>query len=341
MSQKSTGVLKVSATFDAQFELAFLPDPNNILIVNNTMPIGLTVDEGGFTVIITPSGEQFRVLPAPANPEALGQALGANSHVQVTADGSVFFDYDINEDSGRRRGRARQVSTFQAFVEPAPEAFLCMAFCGAIPPEQLAPEFIPVPGQAAPEGCVCDPSLFPPNLQPGLQFPPTRRLNSFLPAGNQHKAKFVYPDGRAQTINPALLEPETFKHIGESYEGVDRVVRNANGTFSVKVAHQTYLIRPAFDVQVLENLNQQEDSRIEVDGDRFEFHVPFEVQSTDTRRRGRARQTVVFQPSIEFIPEEFCSFDWLPERRICQFGEQFCEEGLPGDWRCELNLEAF
>ncbi len=339
LSQKSTGILKVSATFDSRFEMAFVPDPNNIIVVNDTTPIGLAVDEGGFTIVITPSGESFRVLPAPANPEAFPQALGADSNTQVTADGSVFFDY---ADSTRRRGRARQVATFQSFVEPAPDAFICMAFCGIIPPEQLAPEYIPTPDTPQPEGCLCDPALFPPELQPGMYMPPPgRRIDSFLPTDNQNKATFVYPDGRAQTLNPALLEPDEFKSIGEQYEGVEKVVRNANGTFTATAAGRKYLLKPVFDVQVNDNVSNSDDTSIQINNEVLEFHVPFDTQTNDARRRGRARQVVVFQPVVEFIPEEFCSLELIPERRICQFGEQFCEELLPGDWRCELNLEAF
>ncbi len=205
-----------------------------------------------------------------------------------------------------------------------------MAFCGIISPEQLAPE-----------GCVCDPLLFPPTLQPGLHFsPPGRRINSVLPTDNQHKATFVYPDGRAQVVNPAVLEPDEFQALGEGYEGVEKVVRNANGTFTTIAAGQKYLVKPQFDVQVLDNVDNIDSSQIGVNNDILEFHVPFEGQSSDTRRRGRARQVMVFQPVVEFIPEEFCSLELVFERRICQFGEQFCEELLPGDWRCELSVDA-
>ncbi len=332
IDQNEFGILRLTSDTDPNFLMAFLPDPGNMIVVNQSMPVGVNLDPGGFFLIVTPSGEQFRVLPAPANPVQLAQSLGTDSQVQITEDGSVYLEFGTEDDTpARRRGRARQVSSFQAFVEPAPDAFICMAACGVIPPEQLAPEYI---GIFPPPGCVCDPAFFPP--APGMHAPPFRRIDSRLPLDNSQKQRLVYPDGRSQLMNPAFTEPDEFRSIGLQFEGVDNLVRNSNGTFSALAAGRTYLVKPEYNLESFElpddpNLS----SEILVDDNAvLKYQTPFNLVDNPVRRRGRARQVLSFQPSIEFIPEEFCFFN--EQGRVCDFGGQICIEGFPGEWQCRL-----
>ncbi len=329
LNQDEFGILNLSADNDPNFRMAFIPDPNNILTVDKaTIEVGVRIGEGGFIYVITPDGQQFRILPAPANPVALAQVMGADSQLEITEDGGVYLEF-TSEDVNRRRGRARQVTNFQAFVEPAPDAFYCMAACGVIPPEQLPPELINLP---PPPGCICDPAFFPP--APGFHQPSFRRIDSSLPLDNSVKARLVYPDGSSQLLDAAFIEPDIFAELGLLFEGVERVTRNANGSFEVIAAGQTYLVRPQYGLDSVEVPDSPDLAPvIGLNNGVLEYQVPFNLVDNTARRRGRARQVLNFQPSIEFIPEEFCHFEG--GIRVCDFGGQRCTEFRPGDWQCQ------
>ncbi len=339
LSQNTSGIMQLKTDANSQFQMAFVPDPNTITIVDPDATPGLTVDKGGFPLLTTDSGMQFRVLPSPNDPEGLASVMGTDSRIDVTEDSSVFMEY---ADSTRRSGRARRVMTFQSFVEPAPAAFYCMAHCGVIPQEQIAADLIPQLPDLISADCSCDASNFPANAAPGLYVntPTQRRIGIGFPRDTREKSNFVYSDGTSQIVNPAFLEPDYFVQLLSAFDGIEATY-NSNGTFTVIIAGSKYIVRPNFDVEVQDSGDSTpENPELQVNNDVFQYVVPYEDDTDSSTRRGRARQTVVSTPTIESIPDEFCSSELIVGRYICQFGEQYCEETSSGEWTCELSLDA-
>ncbi|MCP4696099.1 MAG: hypothetical protein GY862_04520, partial [Gammaproteobacteria bacterium] len=72
LSQQPNGILLVKGTGQyAGAEYAFIPDVGNIVQAGEEIPVGLSVQEGGWYVLTVPGGQQFIMVPAPKDPADL------------------------------------------------------------------------------------------------------------------------------------------------------------------------------------------------------------------------------------------------------------------------------
>ena len=289
MSQSDNSILNVQSKSDANISLAFVPDPDNMFQLSDSIDVGLYRDEGGFFTVVTSNGQSYKVLPAPANPEALPAIFGENSQISFSKEGSVFYE----TEEIRRAGRSRRVLVFDPVVEPVPEEFqICFDRLNDPNPPPLSPE----------QAFLCE----------GIG---TLVLPNGRRAG-QDEAKVIYPDGRSQKISPAFLEANGFASLGEKISGVESIRLNANGTFVVNYLGQSYLLAPRFDVDSIVDHLAKAEIKIE---NSVQYHVPF-TEKTNTRRAGRSRRVLVFDPVIEPLPEDMCE-EIYPGQFRCDFGD--------------------
>ncbi|MDM8557479.1 hypothetical protein [Candidatus Parabeggiatoa sp. HSG14] len=281
--QDDKGIMNVKNPEQSKsVQFSVIPDVDNITQVDKTTnPPGLSVGEGGFYQITTPNALEVQFIPAP-KPVALSETL-EGGEVSLGKDGDVLMEIP---ESTRQRGRARMVAIFSPIIEPAPEDL-----CVEITPDEI----------------VCDFDNAPAHLHPGFHLPDefrTRRVE---------KAKVVYQDGTSQTAYPTLLYPDIFIKTAFQFEGVEKVIFNANGTFYVQYQGLHFLITPNFKVTDQElpegetvapsiALNPDSTLTYTVTTDSKEKVI----QETQTRQRGRARQVLSFRPLIELAPDDLC-----------------------------------
>lgn len=291
LSQNEYGILLVEGTDElAGIKYTFIPDANNVIQVDtNKTPVGLTNRNGGFSYITMPTGQQFRVISAPQNPVALSETLG-NGEVVLGELGDVLMELA----SQSRRGGARMVAIFDPFIEPAPEEWCVEMESGET---------------------ICDFDNAPEHLRPGIHFPRAR-------AGKLEQAKVVYSDGTAQVIRPTLLYPDTFIKQGLQYEGVDKLVFNANGTFYVSYQAKPFLIVPNFEVEtkLLDEEQPYTPNIVNNNDGTLTYTIAVESQEQSLRRdrQGRAREVLIFDPFIYPVPEEWC-VEMSSGEIICDF----------------------
>ena len=115
LSQNEAGILLVEGTGElAGIVYSFIPDADNAIQVDtNRIPIGLSVNAGGFYTITTPEGLQYGVIPASKDPVAMKKSLGA-SDLSIGKRGDVVVEFAVQT----RRGGSRQVVIMDPFVEP-------------------------------------------------------------------------------------------------------------------------------------------------------------------------------------------------------------------------------
>ncbi len=293
MTQSEAGILTVKDENNADISFAFVPDPDAMFQIDGPIRVGLEKDEGGFYSIITADGQRYRVMPAPADPEAFANLLGADAEIHINADGSVFYEIP-DPDSRRRAGRSRRVLVFDPVVEPVPPEFqVCW--------DRLAhPENFRHLDAATVAMC---------ESLGNIRLPNSRRADNVDPYVR-------YPDGRSQKITPAFLEAKQFIELGERFEGVEDIRQNANGTFVVRFLGEDYVIAPRFDVD--EQTNTRQTPEIVVTDTAVTYQVPFDSK-TNTRRAGRSRRVLVFDPVIEPMPGDMCR-ETSPGHFRCDFG---------------------
>ncbi|MDM8560654.1 hypothetical protein [Candidatus Parabeggiatoa sp. HSG14] len=327
---EETGILWVEGTGDAEgVKYTFIPDIDNVIQVDgDKIPIGLAVTEGGFYTITTPDEKQYKVIPAPQDPIALSEMLGGGE-VVVGKRGDVLMEI---KTSTRQRGKARQVVIFDPLIELAPDDL-----CVEIEPEETESEEI------EPE-VVCDFDNAPDAMKPGLHLSSgkTRKLE---------KAKVVYPDGTSQTIMPTLLSPDVFTEVGLKFEGVEKIIFNSNGVFYVLHKGNGYLVMPNFKVETqpsIEETSEEEETvspSIVINGGEnlsLTYTIPYESQEeVRTRKRGKAREVLIFEPLIELAPDDLCVEIMPEEGEEGIEGEIICDfDNLPESLKQEASLES-
>ncbi|MCK5878039.1 MAG: hypothetical protein KAG43_10415, partial [Candidatus Marithrix sp.] len=287
LSQSDTGILNVKGIGDATGKLyTFIPDAENVIQVDtDEIPIGLSVGAGGFYTITTPEGQQYKVIPAPKDPEALSETIGGE--VEVGKSGDVLMQLSDKV----RSARSFEVVIFDPFVEPAPDSW-CI--------------FDDITGES-----MCDFDNAPVNMQPGIHFP-SNRAKLKLP-----KAKVVYEDGSSQSFSPTVYSPETFLEEGGKYPGVEKIAFNMNGTFYILHESREYIAVPNFNVQTDSKISA---TKIELNKQGgIIYSVPVE---TPNKTRRDSRMMLMFDLFIEPAPESwcinndgvvFCDFDNMPE----------------------------
>jgi len=116
LSQNEQGILSVKGV--NQFEgvkHAFMPDSNNAIQVDtDKIPLGLSTGAGGFSLVTTPEGLQYRVIPAPQDPSSLSESLGGGE-VVVGEQGDVMMKLSPNAQSDN----TVQVVIMESLVESA------------------------------------------------------------------------------------------------------------------------------------------------------------------------------------------------------------------------------
>ena len=67
-----------------------------------------------------------------------------------------------------------------------------------------------------------------------------------LTSNSEGNFLMVYPDGTAQKIYPAILNPQEFERIAKTITGIETVINNADGSATVTYAGNPYKIIPTF-----------------------------------------------------------------------------------------------
>jgi len=283
LTQDEEGILQVKGNEEVgNISFAFIPDMDNVvrLAQGEEVKVGLSVDTSGFFHLTLPDGIQFQVTPAPQHYQQLNQVTAASALYQGNR-GEIMLSF--GDTTTRRRGSARAVGMFDPLIEP--------------PPGQLCVQ--------SASGSHCDFSNAPAAMRPGVHVASRRRASA-----ESEKAYIVYPDGSSQVVRPTVLDPDTFALAARQIDGVETVKLLVDGTLLMVRQGIPYRIVPNFQVTSQE---AEPDAQAQVttnpDGS-LRYSLPWnepEAQpSQSTRRRGAARETLVFTPAIEPIPSSAC-----------------------------------
>ncbi len=281
MSQDEQGILQIRGTGDYEgVNFAFVPDSNEMVQVDQEVPVGLTVEEGGFYTMTTPDSKQFKITPSTKDPVGLSNVLEGGA-VILGKRGDTFMEIP---DGMRAPGEAREVAMFDPLIEPAPDEF-CEEIAGKT---------------------VCDFEDAPADQQPGLRRIPANGSRTREVPGK----KMVYADGTSQVIHPTFLSPDTVQEIGTGLDGVERVTFNANGSFVVVHEGKKYLVTPTFGTKSrsLAPAEEIEPSLALTGGDHITYTITLDrpaTTATGTRqtRAGEAREVLEMDSLIEPVAD--------------------------------------
>ncbi|MCP4702457.1 MAG: hypothetical protein GY862_37200, partial [Gammaproteobacteria bacterium] len=223
LSQQPNGILLVkgSGIYEG-IAFSFLPDTQNIVQVGEEIPVGLSVNEGGWYVMTTPDSRQFTMIPAPHDPACLLVQIEAGGKVELGAAGDVLLSYP---QQTRQASFVYMAVIFDPFIEPAPAGICTEISFGNIQ---------------------CDWNSIPPYRQPGIH-----AFSPFLRAARsgEQTSLAVCEDGTAQIISPTVPEPRRFMEALPAFAGVEKAVFNVDGTFSMRFEGRDHRLLPDFDVQ--------------------------------------------------------------------------------------------
>jgi len=287
MSQDEQGILQIRGTGDSEgVNFAFIPDAGEMIQVDQEIPVGLEIIEGGFFRMTTPDSQQFKIIPSPRDPAGLSKALGGGA-VIIGKRGDVFMEMP----SGTRQADgAREVAMFDPLIESAPTDF-CQEIAGET---------------------VCDFDQAPPESQPGIRtIPATGSRVRDVPS-----KKIVYPNGTAQIIRPTVLSPDTLVNLGYTFSNVENVQFNAKGTFIVTHQGNKYLITPNFGPKsraVGKEEKIEPSAQLDSTTGKLTYTItldekPVAPTATKSRpvRQDGAREVLEFDSLIEPVPEDSC-----------------------------------
>jgi hypothetical protein len=293
LSQNDTGTFVVedsrSSRNSQSVKYTFIPDASNTFQVDtDEVPVGVSVNSGGFYTVTNHDGIQYKVIPAPQDTVALSDTLDYGD-VAIGQRGDVMVEIPTTMRHGCG---PKQVLIFEPFVEPAPREYC-------------------VEGEAE---TFCNFKNAPEHLQPGLHLPTGYKRTR---AGE--KAKLVYSDGTAQTVRPTVLSPDSFIKEAFKFEGVERILFNADGTFYAFYQGISLLVRPTFDMKS-KYVGDDETITPSItrnDQGGLTYSIPVDYEQTRTRRGG-ARQILIFDLFIEPAPEELC-IELETGEIVCEF----------------------
>jgi hypothetical protein len=149
-------------------------------------------------------------------------------------------------------------------------------------------------------------------MQPGLHLPTDNKRS----ARAGEKARVVYPDGTAQTVLPTVLSPDIFIQEAMKFEGMERIIFNADGTFYTFYQGNSLLVRTNFDVKT-ETIEDETIAASITPNDKGVLTYSIPINEPTQTRRGGARQILIFDMFIEPAPEDLCV--------ELDTGETFCE----------------
>lgn len=261
VSQQQYGILHTSVAGDPanpqqRHKFAFMTDPNNLFILDETALRGLQLNEQGQYVLITPDGKQIPIIPMTKDPVDLLNVLGKGATVDIRPTGEVLLRY-LPAQRTRDGEEVQSVSTFDPFVESASEDVCTTDAAGET---------------------VCDWSTADDSMQPGVR------------AARQVRAtekRVIYSDGTSQKIHPAVLSPETLVQVAQKMAGVEKIIFRMDGTFALTYRGEKLLLTPEFSTQVQaipDGKELQPSLVLQSDGTLL-YQVPYQRQLFTTRLR--------------------------------------------------------
>ncbi|MFK5970832.1 MAG: hypothetical protein QM487_12040, partial [Candidatus Marithrix sp.] len=120
------------------------------------------------------------------------------------------------------------------------------------------------------------------------------------------KKTITYSDGSSQTIRPTLLSPNIFIEELLKFDGVEKVIYNADGTFAVKYYGDKYVITPSFEIQN-ETVDEEVDPSITSNGDgKIKYSITIPNDDTQTTRSSESYEVLTFDSSVESDDSDSC-----------------------------------
>lgn len=251
--QNQYGIV-ISTHSITQQQLAFLLDMEQLIQRDARQNSGVQFTEPGNFQVTTKDHLEINLYPAPKDPVAVATVLN-NAQVVVGNKGDVLL---LNlPSSTTRRIRAEELTQTVVIFDPFIES---------------SPEDICAPNAAGEIECNWD--VADAEMQPGFHFTETRA---------KQRAKLIYADGSAQTVYPTVFSPETFMTEARKFPGVEAIVFNTDGTFTVTYQGQKLQLFPSFAVTVtpLEKYQHVKPS-VKLQGDQLEYQVQYQQQLLTT-----------------------------------------------------------
>jgi hypothetical protein len=296
LSQDEQGILQIKGTGEfTGVNFAFIPDPGEVVQVDNGTPVGLKVLDGGFYEMTTPDAHRFKITPSPKDPAGLSKVL-EDGPVILGKRGDVFLTVP---SKNRQGGGAREVAIFDPLIEPAAEGV-----CEEIAGKQ-----------------VCDFSNASSDQQPGINNAGakygTRATKDDLPS-----KRVVYADGTSQVVHPTVLSPDVFAAQGSSYEGVESIKFQATGRFKFTYQGKAYVIKPSFGVKsrALDPGEEIKPSIAVKEGGTISYTITVDIPGAGVTRGRRessgAREVEVSDCTVEADAEATC--EEINGKQVCK-----------------------
>ena len=215
ITQQADGILWVS---DGKIQFTLIPDIFTMQQMDSDTPVGVSINVNGNYQVVTPDYTVITFVPVPKNFSQLTALFGESSQIKCNKRGDALLQ--IPAQYLRRGGRDDEdvnvVSVFDPFVEPAPEEFC--------------------------KDDVCDWTGASDSMQPGIVW-------SEDDARAQTVPKITYTDGTSQKIYPTVLQSDVFIEEALKMTGVESVIFNNDGTFSVRYQAKQFRLYPSFQTQ--------------------------------------------------------------------------------------------
>ena len=116
----------------------------------------------------------------------------------------------------------------------------------------------------------------------------------------------TYSDGSSQIIRPTLLSPDIFIEELLKFDGVEKVIYNADGTFSVRYYDNRYVIIPNFEIQNKTVKEEVEPSIIINDDGNIKYSIAITNDDTQTTRSSESYEVLTFDSSTESYSSDSC-----------------------------------
>jgi len=135
-------------------------------------------------------------------------------------------------------------------------------------------------------------------------------IDSFSKSKSPNKIRrIVYSDGTSQIIKPTLLSPDIFIKELTKFDGIEKIIYNADGTFFVRYYGNSYIITPSFNVKN-KTVEQEVDPSISYnENGTIQYNIAIEVDVDDTRRTTRSSESyevLTFDSSVEETDSDSC-----------------------------------
>ena len=270
----TTGILNIEEkdeTGDVKNRFAFLPDNNSIMQVDkNTVKSELSIDQGCFYKITTSKGQQMKVIPTVKDPDDLSKVID-NSQIIFGEYGDIFMELPATKT--RNSSNSQIFVIADPFIEPTPD-----------------------------DWCLTDDTTGEQICDFGVTISSTR---------DKHKiAKVIYSDGTSQKLMPTVFKPDILIKKGLLFPGVEDIIFNKNGTFTVLYKGEKYLLVPSFDVQtrnVPTGKTTKSKLNFNINSGGLIYTIGVDLPTADSTTK---QISVMFNLSIEPVVEELCKVNY-------------------------------